>query len=63
MKEVWYDEGIEKGRAEGEAKATDKYLRRFLLVNSNAKAAHTMFSDLSEDYIRKFAADNGIKLS
>ena len=67
MKEVWYGEGFEEGEALGEskgkAKATDRYLRKFLQTNSSAKAAQSMFDDLTEDYIKKFAADNGIKLS
>ena len=69
MKEVWYDEGLEKGislghaegKAEGIAEGKAEAIRIFL---NNSHDAMLVASSLNEpiEYIRKIAADNNISL-
>ena len=62
MKEVWYDEGIEKGRAEGKAEGKAEVIRFFL---NRSHDAWLVASSLGEsiDYVRQIAKDNNITLN
>ena len=60
--EVTLRKMYKNGRREGFAEATDIFLRKQLIKNPSMADARDMFDDLTEDYIREFAAENGITL-